>query len=212
MQRWQPICVLYLAFLCTRPAAAQQNGAVVQLPSFSVFSVSTTVSVPVSARGFGRVLAGGNKFAASGRNDFGQPFFRGQNAIGLERRSANMWVSAQVHDLHAQDQYLLRPELLDARRKERREQIARAGRAAKFQAGLSDRAIRSVAAIRRERDAETAAKQREAIALLERGQKAASDGKPGLARIYYQMAARRADGALKSRIVSLLDSLSSKSR
>ncbi len=211
MQRWQPTCVLFLGFLCAQPAAAQQNGVVVQLPSFSVFSVSTTVSVPVSARGFGRVLAGGNSFAAAGRNEFGAPFFRGQNAIGLERRSANVWVSAQVHDLHAQDQYLLRPELLAAR-KERREQIARAGRAAESQAGQSDRAIRSVAAIRRERDAKTAAKQREAIALLKRGQRAASAGKPGVARIYYQMAARRADGALKSRIASLLDSLAFKNR
>ena len=80
------------------------------------------------------------------------------------------------------------------------------------QAELPANPIRSVADIRREREGAADGKRQEALALLQRGEQAQADGKPGVARVYYQMAARRladarSEGNLKSRIQSLLDSL-----
>jgi hypothetical protein len=195
----------------------------VQLPSFSFFSVSTTVMAPDSARGYGRVYAGGIKRAADGRAEFGPPLARGNRGIGSERAAQGMTVSAQIHDLAEMDSILLSPEAREARAK-RRAAAAAAIAAKPGDASAADRAlheqaasraepIRSLADIRRQREKVADAKEQEALALVERGQQAQAEGKTGVARIFYQMAARRlaelreADGDLKARVRSLLESL-----
>jgi len=209
------------AWLCLPPLAmAQQQqrpAAAVMLPSVSIFRVSTTVSVPDSARGYGRVYAGGVKYAADGAAEFGPPLAPGNRAFGSERAARGMFVSAQIHDLHDMDSLLLSPEAREARAKRRAEAAALAAkdpqalsaseRAVQAQASSSGEPIRSVADIRRQRQALQDAKQEEALALVRRGEQAHSEGKTGAARVLYQMAARRAEGELKSRIESLLRSL-----
>jgi hypothetical protein len=202
--------------LCLSSSAAaqqQRQPTVVQLPSFSFFTVSTTVSVPDSARGFGRVYAGGIKSAASGRNEFGPPFLPGNVGIGQEARAAGMTVSAQIHDLHDDESWMWQPELRDARLKERLAQAnARQQRDAQVEEALAKEPgrsapIRSVAAIRQEREQKAEAEQAEALALLDRGRKCEAEGKPGAAKVYYEMAARRATGELRTQVVARLREL-----
>jgi hypothetical protein len=187
--------------------APPQQPTTVQLPSFSFFSVSTTVMVPDSARGYGRVYAGGNNFAASGRNEFGPPFLAGNRATGAERRAAGMFVSAQIHDLDAWggDHLLTRPELRAARATPLPRTIGR--EEAPPQVAARDEPIRSVAAIRQDRDRKTAEQQTEALALLERGRKCEAEGKPGAAKVYYQMAATRSEGELRAEILAAIKAL-----
>jgi hypothetical protein len=224
MRTWQIAAAAAWLIPATATLAQQPRPAsTVQLPSFSFFSVSTAVSVPDSARGYGRVYAGGTKYAADGRSEFGPPFLPGNRAIGSERAARGTFVSAQIHDLHEMDSLLLSPEAREARAQRRATAAAAVAtteraqsaveRARTGQAELGRAPIRSVADIRRERESAAGAKEREALALVERGEQARADGKPGVARVFYQMAARRlteapqADGELKSRIQSLLEEL-----
>ncbi len=78
-----------------------QQGTTVQLPSFSIFNVATTVSVPDG----GTVLLGGIKRLAEGRNEFGVPIlsklpyvnrlFRNVG-IGRETQSLLMLVTPRI--------------------------------------------------------------------------------------------------------------------
>lgn len=68
-------------------------------------------------------------------------------------------------------------------------------------------AVPSVAQIRREQQAAEQAQQQEAIQHFERGRVALADGKPGVARVYYQMALRRATGDLKQQVQDELNRL-----
>lgn len=65
----------------------------------------------------------------------------------------------------------------------------------------------SVAEARRMHEQEQAAASREAMQLYERGITAEESGKPGLARVYYRMAASRSDGALRDQIEARLSAL-----
>ena len=69
--------------------------------------------------------------------------------------------------------------------------------------------IRSIAAIRQERDQKAEAEQAEALALFDRGKKCEAEGKPGAAKVYYEMAARRATGELRTEVVARLRELAS---
>ncbi len=228
MQRWHLLWAA-AAWLWFAAAAFSQQRApaasVVQLPSFSFFSVSTAVSVPDSARGFGRVYAGGTKYAADGSSEFGAPCLPGNRAAGSVRAAQGAFVSAQIHDPDEADSILLSPEVREARAKRRADLTLAAAsgsksaaetaadRALRSQAESPSHPIRSVADIRREREGTADVKRQEALALVQRGEQAQADGKPGVARIYYQMAARRladvprGEGDLKSRIAALLEAL-----
>ncbi len=65
----------------------------------------------------------------------------------------------------------------------------------------------SVAEARLMHEQEQAVASREAMQLYERGITAEESGKPGLARVYYRMAAARSDGALRDQIEARLSSL-----
>ena len=72
----------------------------------------------------------------------------------------------------------------------------------------STEGLPSVAEILAERRRDREARQAEAEEFFERGQSAEEAGKTNVARIYYQMAARRASGSLKTLILARLDSMS----
>lgn len=82
-------------------------GTTVQLPTFSFFSVGTTVSVPDR----GSAYLGGIKRAATGRNEFGVPMlpFRPfkNTGIGREVSASSVHVTATIHDFEAMDEFLL---------------------------------------------------------------------------------------------------------
>lgn len=68
-------------------------------------------------------------------------------------------------------------------------------------------AVQSVAQIRREQQAAEQAQQQEAMNHYERGLSAIAEGKLGVARVYYQMALRRATGNLKQQVQDELNRL-----
>ncbi len=230
-----------MAGLAGSPGFAQLPGSAVQLPTFSQFSVGTTVSVPDR----GSALMGGINRSASGRNSFRSPTlpFRPfkNTAIGSEQSAMGMHVSARIHDFEAMDEYLLsqpprtvqagggarnvagidnRPAGLDPARHA-------AGIASTWNAVPADRGggaaahpadgqwqsarkpapaapLLSVAEERRRREAHAESRSAEAEAFFLRGQEAEASGKANVARIYYQMAARRATGELQHEVLGRL--------
>jgi hypothetical protein len=85
---------------------------------------------------------------------------------------------------------------------------ASAGDAAAQQAATQAiRPILSVAEIRRQREAGDEAKNAEALEHMQRGEQAERDDKPGVAKIHYQMALRRATGELKRQLQERITNL-----
>jgi len=74
------------------------------------------------------------------------------------------------------------------------------------------RGAMSVAEARRLHAAEQGQQQGEAQILIERGRNAEATGKPGVARIYYEMAYRKAPASLRPQIRARLDALGSPSQ
>ncbi len=78
---------------------------------------------------------------------------------------------------------------------------------ASSQASSAGRAVPSVAEARRMHEAEQAKGDKEARIHYEQGLAAEESGKPRVAKIYYDMAARRATGQLRAEILARLDAL-----
>ena len=93
---------LVVGALFCAPAAAQVP-SVVQLPSFSYFTVDTTVSVPdggtASLSGIGRASGGSTAFGPA----LGPP----NRAFGRSLSSSNVSVRAKIHDFEALDRATL---------------------------------------------------------------------------------------------------------
>ena len=217
---WLPIV---LSGVAAGVAFAQQP-TTVQLPTYSFFTTSTTVSVPDR----GSVYLGGVKRAASGRNEFGTPLrpFRNRS-IGTERSASGVSVSVYIHDFEAMDEFLLsqpiargsqpavtrrlgpplagpqpRPALPASAGDVWRQRLDAATE------GSAGPMAMSLAELRAEHQREQQARQDEAEKWLERGRQAESAGKASVARVYYQMAARRASGELKAEVASRLAAVS----
>lgn len=71
----------------------------------------------------------------------------------------------------------------------------------------AERGDLSIAEIKARKAAEASRAETEVAAYLEKAQAAAADGKPGVARIYYQMAARRASADQQQQILAALREL-----
>ena len=80
-------------------------------------------------------------------------------------------------------------------------------RLAAAQESSAGRPAPSVAEARRMRELEQTAEQKEVQALWIRARTAEEDGKPGVARIYYQMVAKRATGDMQRQAIERLDAL-----
>jgi hypothetical protein len=186
-------CTFALAaglLLVDRPVAAQQ-GVTLQLPTFSFFSVATTVVVP--DRG-GAYMAGVGR-VGSGSSRFGRP--GGGQAFGFERNAAGLHASAHIHDLRGIDEAL-------------RHGSEPATAASPLALGLAKgqaTSLPSLKEIESQRSMKEQAARSEAADFFQRGRDAQSAGKAGLARTYYQMALRRASGDLRSQIAAQLEQL-----
>jgi hypothetical protein len=206
--------------------AYQASAQTLQLPTFQFFSVSTTVSVPDN----GGAFLGGINRASSGGNQFGVPglAFPGfQNrSIGQDMSASNVWATATIHDFDAMDEAILNSpspndfaNLGPSRRNTNfdlpaipplapaihRDAVNLAGN---WRAEPSASPSANVASEEADRDARRAKRSTEADNYFSRGQQAEADGKPSVARIYYQMAARRASGEFKQQVQVRLDALS----
>ena len=193
-------------------AASSVRGQVIQLPTFNQSSVSTTVMVPDR----GSTLLGGVNRSSAGRVShgvpglgrlpmFGRPF--NNNSIGRMQSAGSMRVTATIHDFDAMDRMLL--DQAAARRPSRA--LARDDRSWLDKRGVggstAERPALSLAEIRRLQGKQAPRKVDDARAYLAQAQRAEAEGKRSLAKMYYQMAARRSSGAAKARIAAHLRGL-----
>lgn len=219
MKPLQILAALVLWGFFAGEAFAQRPGAAVQLPTFSYFSTGTTVTVPDR----GRAYLGGVSRAATGRNEFGLPMlplrpFR-NSGIGREMSASGVHVTATIHDFEAIDQYLLsQPTAFSRSLGSGRPRTAlaagrrpRAGNptygASWNKSAVAQAARHSAASVAEARAARVRQQRQrgaEAAEFFRQGRKAEAAGKMGAARIFYQMAARRATGELKQQVAHRL--------
>jgi hypothetical protein len=211
--------------------AMEAPAQVLQLPTFSFATVSTTVSVPDQ----GSVFLGGIDRAADGRNEFGVPGITlpgfQSRSIGQDRSSTGMFVTATIHDFDAMDQALLNTPSSDVARTSFTARPALPTLVPDVPAGFASRAtqrkavnlagnwqvepakpapVSDLAVEQASRAARRAERNNEADAYFAHGQQAEADGKLNVAKIYYQMAVRRASGDLKQQAQARLDAVSGK--
>lgn len=214
------IPLITLAALLT----AISNGAAqtVQLPEFRFTTVQTTVSVPNR----GGVSLGGISSSSSGRTANGVPILGklpgvgglfGNRAIGRSDSAGSFSVHATIIDLKEMDEAILAGAAGRARR------VVEGPSPAEIKAGYLSRhvghrpaaplqpapAAPALSLAEIERDNAAAAQQRtgEAWQFFQKGKLAEEAGKANVARIYYQMAGRRADAELKEEIAARLDAI-----
>jgi hypothetical protein len=213
--------------LAASGALAQQPqnlpATTVQLPSFSFFSVNTTVSVP--DRG-GMYLGGVNRARdGSWTRGFGPLANR---AIGGDRMAGGASVHATIIDHEELDRATLAaaaakrgavdPDAVKAEALARHvgrveEPIAATSGRASGSAGASpshEALPDSVAAIKARNAAAAEERALETAKYFAQAEQAESEGKAAIAKIYYQMVARR-DGALKQQAEERLAALKAKS-
>jgi len=202
----------------------QASAQTLQLPTFSFTTVTTTVMVPDQ----GAAFLGGINRAAEGRSEFGIPGlpFPGlqSRGIGQNMSSSGMWVTAQVHDFDAMDQALLNtptdlagtyPTGLQSISDLPAPRVAPSLRPDAVNLAGNWRPepkvatpVSNVAVEEADREVRRATRSTEAEDYFARGQQAEADGKPAVARVYYQMASRRATGELKQLVQARLDVVS----
>jgi hypothetical protein len=198
-----PACGFFIAasLLNAPPVHAQA----VQLPTFRFFGASTTVEVPDSGSG----LIGGLNSSSAGQNNSGIPGlgFRPftNRAISGGGQGGGTSVTATIHDFDALDRQRLGPDFFaDSRTPVMLRGVALASAKGASPVATDSIGGQSVADIRRQQAAEDLATQAEAAQYCEQARAAEAVGKPGVAKIYYQMAARRAAGSFKAEILAQL--------
>ena len=177
-------------------SAEMAVGQVIQLPSFHSFSVDTTVVVPDA----GRAAAAGSKQGRSRASRSG--LLPANRAVAVDRQASGASVLATIHDPVQADAALRRRAQAQSRAPDENSTIAAAPRSAR--AAARDPAVRSVAAIERERTLNAATTERETLALLRKARAAAAGGKPGVATIYYQRAAAQVSDRKRQAIAAEL--------
>lgn len=177
--------------------ASGAQAQVVQLPTFRVFGMSTTVSAPDR----GSVSLGGTSSSSIGRRErgvpglgcvpfAGRPF--GNRTTAGHMRTSGVSVGAYIHDLEAIDEDL-------------RGQARGLARHSSPATRSPDAAGRmSIAELRRQQVDRQAAVQKEAIQDYERARRLLAEGRTGLAEFYFERAAKHADPELRARIAATI--------
>jgi len=162
----------------------------VQLPSFHVFTVQTTVSVPDR----GGMVLGGIDRGADGRVTRGLGPLANRGG-GSSRGASGVSATATIIDSRELDAAVLAAaaggksaEIAAAKAAELSRSVARS---------VSSPLPGSVAAIRAQNAAAAEQRNAELAALLGKAQQAEADGKLDLAKVYYGMVARQATGDVK---------------
>lgn len=149
-------------------ASAQAQQIAVQQPVVERFSVGTTVSVP----DHGSMLLGSVGSAASGRNIAGP--FRSGYGIGREARHSSMTAHVYIHDFAAMDAALLNEPAENSTSSIEPRVRARLSRSSE----VRDVALQPQSRTDAARESERLAKEAE------------SRGKPGVAKLHWQRAAK----------------------
>lgn len=193
-------CLIYSCVFgwgCVNVAQAQ----VLQLPTYRQFAIGTTVVVPDR----GSVSLGGNGGAAAGSSQFGAFGVPLQRAAGSHTSAGGMSISATIHDFEAMDRALLERA---AARRGGRERLDVASPEPHWS---HDAPPASVVEIRRRQKLQATNNPSipldDAGRLIAQGDLALRMGNRGAARVYYQMAARRAAGPLQATAQAKYDSL-----
>ncbi len=188
----------------------------VQLPSFQRFSVNTSVLAP--DRGWAHL--GGVSRSARGSSRYGVPGagkvpglgrLLGNRAIGSASSAGGASVHVTVIDHDALDRAVLaeakrRRTGRTARRPDVNELSRSLGDNIAAQAAGSNR-LMSVAEIRQQNARHGALKQQEALRFFAQGKQAEAKKSYGAAKIYYQMAHRRANLELQKQVARRLEQL-----
>ena len=216
-----PVCLLaILLSLSTVVAQAQ----VVMLPTHRIFSTSGSVLVPDR----GMTHLGSVRWAREGSTTRGVPglaqlpgvgrLFRNQ-AFSREMGTSGAAVTATIIDLHELDQQVLgqarfrvpSPEEQEIARKSDFliRNLARQSAATVSTKPLPFVRPAGVMEIRRQNQVAALQRQQEATEFLLKARQLDRDGKTGVARIYYQMAARRSTGVQQQVILDRLRKINS---
>ena len=189
-----------LVFSCgLTGAASAQAPTTVQLPTFSFFTVNTSVSVPDSGGTYlGGLLRGRDSSSMRGLAPFPGLASRG---IASERSAGGMSIRAWIHDFRKLDDTLLAEAA--AKRRET-DPVAIKGEALaeslkKSPAGnpAAEEPLLSVAEIRRQNEQQDQARREEALGYFTKAEEYRTAGKLGLAKMNYQRAAARDSGKVK---------------
>ena len=173
----------------------------VQLPTFHVFTVQTTVSVPDR----GGLALGGISRGADGRVMLGP---LGNRATASNRGAGGVSATATIIDNQDIDQAILasgRATVPDAA------SVKANAIAAQVKASATAPPAGSVAAIRQQNAEKAEQKNRELAQLYASAERAEASGKQALARAYYGMVARQGSGELKQHAEKRLAALTEKS-
>jgi len=201
------LLALAMVGMATAPAWAQPAIAV-QLPTFSFFSTNTTVSVPDR----GSVYLGGVNRAQSGLNEARSPLlpfapFRNRG-MSTGASAAGASASVYIHDFQAMDPYWhglpsSGPALASG------DGLAGAKRSVPQRSTASSRPlVLSPAELARQQPLAPVDPQQEAENLFALGTEAQAQGNLGAAKVFYEMAARRATGELRTQILARLEVVS----
>lgn len=222
---WQIVGGLLAGCTISAGQLFAQAPTTVQLPVIQVFSVNTTVSVPDG----GGALLGGINRAGDSSVTRGLPLaskvpglgrLTTNRGLGTTRSAANMSVHATIIDHHELDQAVLAQaaamrsgRAVDSREvavQQKADYITRnLARTEKPVAVEPARPVPSVEEVRRQNAIAAADRNAEAEMYFAKGQAAEAAGKTVVARMHYQMAARRAAGELKQQSEARIAELSS---
>jgi len=168
----------------------------VQLPTFSFFTVQTTVSVPDS----GGTSLGGISRGSDGSTTRGIGPLRNRG-LASTRGASGMSIHARIIDNHEMDEAIL------AQAAAKSGSTAGPASSGTLTNTTGSQPFESVAAIRARNAAAAAEKSSEAAEYFAKAQKAEAAGKTGAAKIYYQMVMRRDAGSLKEQAQARLAAL-----
>ena len=191
-------------------ASAQQAPTTVQLPTFSFFTVSTSVSVPDSGGSYlGGLMRGRDSSSTRGLSPF--PLLANRS-MSSERDAGGMSVRAWIHDFRRMDEAVLADAVA------RRESDPASLKGAALSSSLEKSSpgnekgqpsLLSLADIRRQNELQDAAQIEEAKALFAKAEEYAAAGKLGLAKLNYKRAAARS-GELKEQAAERIRLLAAK--
>ena len=226
------LTVVCLGGLCVTHASAQQN-LQVQLPTFNMTTVSTTVSVPDGGTG----LLGGIGRASEGSVERGVPLLSSMpylnrlfknRGIGRDFGTSNMTVIPRII---IQEEEELRQTGVSADTLDLMTSNGRGGGIAKHAGAAVDaklarqaeflsnnlarhsvempqpageKKLPSVDEIKHRNELAKTNRKAEAAEFFAKGTQAETDGKPAVAKVFYKMAATRAEGDLRQQIASRL--------
>ena len=207
---WLLFSIMLGALVPTIANAQQRNtvgnqgpSVTVQLPTFHYFGTSTTVLVPDR----GAAYNGGINRSSYNSRSRGVPLMPWANrAISRGAAAANTTTHAWIHDHQAMDEMLL-SEAAHRRGTEDPSLTLKNDNGSATDALESKPVLVSAEEFERRQSAAQAKVQTEALQHFAKAKSMLAAGKTGVAKIYFQMALRRAEEPLRAEIVAQMAEL-----